>query len=123
MSVKVIRVRDVGNDQIEVTGRLEDGSEIAAMGWKSAMEQHYPPSAYAPMVQTIAGTEGEDDFEVRWKRVAADHPGAELHLKLDAEPRAMTEKEQHAYWQQLLDEKVAVEHGGDHNVLFDAEAS
>lgn len=71
--VTVTRVRDLGGDVLEVTGTV-NREEVTAQGWVSAMQNHYPPSAY----------------------------GKDGHLKPNAEPAEMTDRQKTAYWKSLL---------------------
>lgn len=77
--INLLKVIDLGNDVLEVTGFESDNPTqiITAHGWVSAITNHYDADDYS---------ENGD-------------------LKEDATPREMTDKEKNSYWIGLLQEK------------------
>lgn len=75
--LKLLKVTDLGDDVIEVSGFDSDKPEerLTVRGWHSATQNHYDADDY-----------GEDG-----------------HLKEDAEPREMSQDEKEAYWLGLLE--------------------
>lgn len=124
MGVQLIRVEKAGDDRLVIIGRSDDGSEIVATGWVSAMENHHPPENYASMVQKAYSEPEEGDtseeWRVVWEEVPPDTPNSEIHILPDAESRPMTDEERRIYWQQLLDNELKIR-SGDDNVLYQLE--
>jgi hypothetical protein len=77
--MRVTRVDDLGDDRLRVVGVDDNGEEVEAQGWVSAMTNHFDAAHY-----------GDDGHRVE-----------------DAQPREMTDEEKHAYWLQLLTEQAA----------------
>jgi hypothetical protein len=87
MAVTLTKVT-VDGDLLTVEGTDSEGNPVIAAGWQSAMSNYYPPTSYDGDGNLVDG----------------------------ATARAMTAKEQKAYWQSLLD--AATPTGSSPVVLF-----
>lgn len=82
-----------GDDVLTVVGVADDGAEVTASGWVTAMANYFPPESYY---------------------TDADGDTLSGHLKPGSTPREMTADEKTAYWLSLLP------HDQDPVVLFQA---
>src|SRR4051812_3693534 len=98
--MKILKVIDLGDDVLEVTGLDDNGQEVTAKGWVSAMITHYDADDYY-QEDTIVVEEVPDAAEftdgdipenayVGGKRTTVYTKGM---LRPDATPRVMTKAE------------------------------